>query len=425
MALAQPSVATDTAIVNVHVLTMQSAEVLPGQTVLVKDGRIEAFGPSGSLRPRPGVRVIDGHGGFLMPGLADMHVHSDGDPMSLLLFLANGVTTVRQMSGLPVYLEWAREAAAGKRLAPDIYSTGPILVEKRTPQANQPDMATQVRAQYAAGYRAIKPYTFLSADDYREAVATARRLGMYVVGHIPYSVGTAGIIAAGQDEVAHVHSFHPDYFRDFDPAQVFREYAVDEEFGEHVAPQLRKAGIAVTTTLVVNQALADAQDLEAYASRPEMAYESRAALALMRSPGWTFNKLWPHDYLTRVYLPHMFRLTHTLQRAGVVLVLGTDSGVPGLLHGFSTHRELQLLVQAGLSPYEALQAGTRNAAAVAGARDWGAIERGRRADLLLLRDNPLERIGNTQHIEGVMKRGRWLDRADLDRLLNEVREAHQ
>jgi imidazolonepropionase-like amidohydrolase len=426
--LVQAAAAVDTAIVNVNVLTMRSADVLPRQTVLVKAGRIAAIGSAGRLLPEPGMRIVDGNGGYLLPGLADMHVHSQGNPMSLLLFLANGVTTVRQMSGLPVYIEWAQRAAAGEILAPDLYSTGPILGEARAPEgaaANPEGLAALVQAQHAAGYRAIKPYTYLSAPDYRAALTTAKRLGMYAVGHVPYSVGTVGAIEAGQDEVAHVHSFHQDYFRDFDPAHVFREYAVDEAFGERAAPLLRRAGTAVTTTLIVDQALADAQDVDAYIGRPEMAFETPGAAALMRSTEWTFRRLWPRDYLTRVYLPHLFRLTRTLGQNGVLLVLGTDSGVTGMLHGFSAHRELQLLVQAGLSPYEALLTATRNAAAAAGSEDWGAIEPGRRADLLLLRDNPLENIGNTRRIAGVMKRGRWLDRGELDRLLEKVREAYQ
>ena len=418
----------DTAIVNVHVLTMTSASVLPAQTVLVRQGKIAAIGPADRLSPHAEMRIVDGQGGYLLPGLADMHVHSNGNPMSLLLFLANGVTTVRQMSGRPEYLQWARRAAAGEILAPDLYSTGPILGEERgaaEATAAQSDIAARVRAQYKAGYRAIKPYTFLTAQAYRSAVAAARQRRMYIVGHVPYSVGTAGVIEAGQDEIAHVHSFHQDYFRGFDPAHVFREYEVDDAFGERVTPQLLRAGIAVTTTLIVDQALADAHDIETYVSRPEMVYETPGAAAFMRSPEWTFDNLWQKGYLTRVYLPHLFRLTHDLQRGGVSLVLGTDSGVTGVVYGFSAHQELKLLVEAGLSPYEALLTGTRNAAAAVRSRDWGTIERGRRADLLLVRDNPLEHIGNTRHILGVMKRGHWLDRAELDRLLAQVREAYQ
>lgn len=417
----------DAAFVNVNVLTMKVANVLRRQTVLVRNGQIAAVGPADRVRPDAGMRIIDGKGGYLLPGLADMHVHSYGNPVSLLLFLANGVTTVRQMSGEPEYLEWARRAAAGEILAPDLYTTGPILGGERTAIAlpTNEGIASQVRAQYAAGFRAIKPYTFLTAGDYRRAMAEAKQLGMYAVGHIPYSVGTDGIIEAGQDEVAHVHSFHQDYFRSFDPAHVFGEYAVDDAFGERVTPRLRRAGIAVTTTLVVDQALADAQDLDRYAGRPEMAYETPGAVAYMRSADWTFDKLWPHAYLTQVYLPHLYRLTLALQKGGVLMVLGTDSGTTGVLHGFSTHEELRLLVHAGLSPYEALLTGTRNAAAAARSEDWGTIERGRRADLMLVRDNPLEHIENTRDILGVMKRGHWMDRAALDRLLAQVREAYQ
>lgn len=423
--------AADAAVVNVNILPMTGELVLRDQVVVIRDGRIAAMGAKGQVAVPAGVRIIDGAGGYLLPGLADMHVHSNGNPLSLALFLANGVTTVREMSGQPVYLKWAGQVASGEILGPSIYTTGPILGARRTTSdsvavATAQEAKAQVEAQYAAGYRILKPYTFLTAPAYRSALQAAKANGMYVVGHVPYSVGTAGVIDAGQNEIAHVHSFHQDYFRDFDPARVFDRYAIDEGFAERMTPRLKRAGIAVTTTLVVDQALADSQDIDRYLARGEMAYETPGAVAFMRSADWTFNKLWPHDYLVNVYLPHLYRLTAALQTAGVPLVLGTDSGTAGVVHGFSTHEELALLVRAGLSPFEALLAATRNAAGVTrDQQEWGTVAAGKRADLLLLRANPLEDIARTRDISGVMKAGRWLDRRDLDRLLAEVQRAYR
>jgi imidazolonepropionase-like amidohydrolase len=420
----------DLAIVNVNVMPMTEQRVVRDQVVLIRDGRIASIGSAGDVNLPKNVRVIDGRGGYLMPGLADMHVHSNGNPLSLSLLLANGITTIRQMSGRPEYIEWARQIADGRVLGPAIYTTGPILGGRKTSKdtvvASEQDARSLVEAQYASGYRLLKPYTFLSAPAYRAAMQTAKAKGMYVVGHIPYSVGTAGILDAGQDEVAHVHSFHQDYFRDFDPAKVFENYAVDDSFIARVVPRLRDAGIAVTTTLVVDQALADAQNIERYLSRPEMNYETPGAAAFMRSADWTFDKLWPHDYLESVYLPYLYRLTRALQEAGVPLVLGTDSGATGVVYGFSVHEELDLLVRAGLTPFQALLAGTRNAAAAARSSDeWGTVEVGKRADLLLLRANPLEDITRTRDIDGVMRAGHWLDRQELDRQLAQVRAAYR
>lgn len=422
----------DTAIMNVNVIPMTQPQVLRDRVVVIRQGRIVSIAAAGSGKVPNDVRIIDGRNGYLMPGLADMHVHSHGNPLSLALYLANGITTIREMSGRLEYLDWARRISAGQALGPRIYTTGPIFGGRRTDKDtvavadDERAARAEVEKEYAAGYRLLKPYTFLSATAYRSAMQVAKAKGMYVVGHIPYSVGTAGILAAGQDEVAHVHSFHPDYFRDFDPGKVFMNYAIDPTFMDRFIPRLRAAGIAVTTTLIVNQALADSQNVDDYLARPAMSYETPGAAAFMRSAGWMFNKMWPHDYLMSVYLPYLYQLTDALQQAGVPLVLGTDSGTPGVVHGFGAHEELALLVQAGLTPYQALLTATRNAAAVAhDSAQWGDLVVGKQADLLLLRANPLEDIRNTRNIDGVMRAGQWLDRGQLDALLTVTRKAYQ
>lgn len=421
----------DAAFTHVNVLTMTSAQVLRNQIVVVRNGRVAEIGPEHEVRIPSGIRSIDAAGGYLLPGLADMHVHSGGNPLSLALFLANGVTTVREMSGRAAYLQWARKVESGQILGPTILTTGPILGARSTGDemvaiATVNEAIAAVGKQYDEGYRILKPYTFLPADAYQAAMRLARAKGMYVVGHVPYSVGTNGVIAAGQNEIAHVHSFHQDYFIGFDPRQVFATYRTDGGFPQRIIPRLKRANVAVTTTLIVDQALADSQDIGSYLARPSQAYETAAATALMRSSEWGFNKLWPHDYLTSVYLPYLYRLTRSLHRAGVRLVLGTDSGTPGVIHGFSAHEELALLVKAGLTPFAALLTSTRIAASVTGSSpEWGTIEVGKCADLLLVRDNPLKDIHRTREIAGVMKAGRWLDRGTLDRLLREIREAYR
>lgn len=434
-----PATASDVAIakrqqvafVNVNVVTMTSDSVLRDQVVLVDTGRIIALGKASDVAVPDGARVIDGGNGFLMPGLADMHVHSNGDPLSLSLFLANGVTTVREMSGEPAYLTWARQVDSGSIIGPRIYTTGPLLGEKnvkngRVSIETAQDARREVESEYAKGYRMIKPYTYLPAEAYRAAVQTAKAKGMYVVGHIPYSVGTAGVIAAGQDEVAHVHSFHPDFFLDFDPARTYGVYRIDGDFIKRVVPRLKSAEVSVTTTLIVIQSMADSANLDRYLARAEQRYDTPGAEAYMRSSAWGFNSLWPHSYLIKTYLPYLRRLTVALHDAGVRLVLGTDSGATaGLIHGFSAHAELELLVKAGLSPFDALLTGTRNAAAVAGEENtWGVVATGMRADLLLLGSNPLRRIASTRDIVGVMRDGRWIDRAHLDLLLKRVCDAY-
>ncbi len=417
------------AIVNVNLIPMTSEVVLRDHTVLIEDGVVRAVGPAPDLHVGPDYQVVDGRGRYLMPGLADMHVHISGDAFAPLLFIVNGVTAVREMNGDAAVLAWASDAATGKILAPRIYTTGPILDGRPNEHAGRPVTTPEVararvKQQHADGFRMVKPYTWLDREVYLAVVKTAKSLGMYVVGHVPYSVGAQGAIAAGQDEIAHIHSFHQDFFVDFDSRDVFREYAVDHLQISRIAALVSNAGVRVTTTLIVNQALADAQDLDAFLGRPMQDYEFSWARFYMNSPSWRFNKLWAHEYLQETYLPWVYALLKNLHDAGVMLVLGTDSGVTGLVHGFSTHEELRLLVRAGLTSYEALQAATVNAAHAVGEQDrWGTIEAGKFADLVMLNENPLDDVGNSTSIAGVVKSGRWFDQTDLSRLKAQIRTA--
>jgi imidazolonepropionase-like amidohydrolase len=332
------------------------------------------------------------------------------------------------------YLEWSRGVEEGEILGPTIYTTGPTLrgSSSEEPRGNPDavlttakDIRTEVANQYEAGYRMLKLYDFLSAEAFHAALEEAKARGMYTIGHVPYSVGIEGVTEAGMDELAHIHSFHQDFFKDFDPANVFDEYPIEEDRIPEIVAMVKAAGTRVCVTLIVNQTLLDSQDPDSYLERPMMAYELPWAKPYMRSAAWYFNKMWPRTYLEETYLPWLYRLTKALHDADVMLVLGTDSGVTGLVHGFSTQEELSLLVKAGLSPYEALLTGTRNAAIASGdADDWGTIEIGKRADMILLADNPLNDIRNAQRILGVVKAGHWLDREKLDRLLDDVLRAY-
>ena len=426
--------AGDIAVTKVHVIDMTSEQTRDNYTVMVRDGRITALGPASEIDVPASIEAIDGSGAYLMPGLADMHVHTSGIPLAYSLFLANGITTIRETSGMAKYLEWSRGVEEGEILGPTIYTTGPTLhgSSSEEPRGN-PDavlttadeIRTEVANQYEAGYRILKLYDFLSAEAFRAAMEEAKARGMYTVGHVPYSVGIEGVTEAGMDELAHIHSFHQDFFKHFDPENVFDEYPIEEHRIPEIVAMVKAAGTRICVTLIVNQALLDSQDLDSYLQRPMQSYELPWAEPYMRSAAWYFNKMWPGPYLEETYLPWLYRLTKALHDAGVMLVLGTDSGVTGLVHGFSTQEELSLLVKAGLSPYEALLTGTRNAAIASGdGDDWGTIEVGKRADMILLADNPLDDIRNAQRIMGVIKAGRWLDREELDRMLDDVLRAY-
>jgi hypothetical protein len=352
-------------------------------------------------------------------------------PSELLLLLANGVTTARIMSGKPQFLVLRDKIANQEILGPALYVGGPIIREKPatgfssdmsvSPQTIR-ETEIEIEHQHSLGYDFIKPYTYLSRDIYIAAADKADSYDMPIVGHIPFSMGLKGIIESGQHEVAHLHEFNKYFFPAYNQTQFFTtNWPIDESRIPEIVSTVKNADLMVTTSLWVNQMLMVAnEDYSAYLTRPMMRYELDSALSFMTSKKWGFGT-WDPVYLRATYIPWLHRFTKALSDNGATLVLGTDSGYPGLLHGFAVHEELDLLVQCGLSPYEALKTSTRNAAhAVKAEERWGTVEIGKQANLLLVQNNPLENISNIRGILGVMKSGQWLDRSSLDDLLAQV-----
>ena len=426
-----PWTVTDTVITNVNVVPMTSEVVLPDYSVFVHQGEIVGVKPGVDLDIAGELKIIDGTGGYLTPGLADMHVHMDENIFSHKLFLLNGVTSVREMSGTRKTLDWKHALIADEIVGPDIYTTGPILRGQTSKSAGSSvvvrsakEAVREIQRQYQQGFRIVKPYTYLTEEVYKAILAEAGDNGMSVVGHIPYSMGIEGIIAAGQDEISHIHSFHGDFFMDFDENNVFREYKINNAGLDHVVAMVKNAGIRVTTSLTVNQVLLDAQNLDSFLERPMQEFEVDWAAPYIRSSDYRLRTMWTTGYLNNHYLPWIYGLIKKLHDAGVLLVLGTDSGLPGLVHGFSAHEELRLLVKSGLTPYQAWLTGTRNAAiAVSDQEKWGTIEPGKQADFILLSGNPFEDISHSTSIIGVMKKGRWFDNKALEKLRSEIKNA--
>ena len=210
------------AFVNVNLISMTTEQVLPGQTVLVKGSRIVAIGDADTMQIPDGTQVIDGQGAYLILGLADMHMHTRLDWENqeawlvhpLYLYLANGVTTIqdfRPTGSLVTYaLQWREEIRTRKRIGPTIYASGTIFYASPLE-----DPARMVRKNHELGFDFIKLYSYLSLDDFKVALQTAKELEMYTSGHIPYAVGLDGVTTEGMDEIAHVEeSFYE--FIDFD-----------------------------------------------------------------------------------------------------------------------------------------------------------------------------------------------------------------
>jgi imidazolonepropionase-like amidohydrolase len=418
------------AFVDVTVVPMDGEHVLPHQTVVVRDTRIAEIGPTARLHVPPGARRIDGHGKYLMPGLADMHSHPES-VLDLMVYVANGVTTVRTMGSPPDLRHWRSEAAASRLLSPAIYTAGPVLdgpselYQGGSTVATATAAAQAVREQHTAGYDFIKVYNNLSKEAYEAIIAEAWRLGMPVAGHVPILVGLRGALAARQASIEHLRGYATELVRadapvppgdDLRSRTLAWNYA-DESLFLRLAEATRTAGVWNCPTLVWSQT--QMLPPEAYASwlaRPEMRQAPPELRADNRSQLPYMKNFTNADYLAAQQgVPVQQRFVKALRDAGARLLLGTDLGA------FAVSEELSLLAEAGLSPYEALRAGTRDAAEFLGQLDeWGTVAAGRRADLVLLDANPLADVTNASRRAGVMLRGRWLPKAEIAKLVDEV-----
>ncbi|MEE8121829.1 MAG: hypothetical protein V3T55_09885 [Anaerolineales bacterium] len=303
-----------TAFINFHVVPMTSEIITKDQTVLIEGDRIVAVGPGSSVTIPVNATIIDGEGTYLMPGLADMHMHTNQDwdtdawPVPpLVLYLANGVTTIRDFgpSGkdLTYVLEWRDQIKAGTRIGPTIYATGKILFA--SPLS---DPRGLVRENHQFGFDFLKLYSYLSPQDAREALTTAKELEMYSAGHVPYAIGLENILAAGMDEIAHVEELlfafieydrkqqlTPDAWLSylinsamgqFDLASGFNEAEfahLHAETMQHILKELRTYGTPICTTMVVDDVIQHKLfELDAFLARPEIGFIPTAYLDLLR-----------------------------------------------------------------------------------------------------------------------------------------------
>lgn len=435
-----------TAFVDVHVVPMDRERVLRHQTILVRDGRIFHIGAASQAPiPRDAVR-IEGRGRYLMPGLADMHVHLAPArwPGHMTLLVANGVTTVRSTADAANGTRELREMVrADTVLGPTIHTAGlhldgdpPRHAESSIIVKTSEDARKGVIATKEAGYDYAKVYDGLSLDAYDAAMRTAREVGIPVIGHVPLAVSLEHALRSGQSSIEHLHGYDLALQADSSPYRSVEGYHAPTfntgtgqrvRAWEHV--DLRKLPALVTLTKAngvwhcptLSMFMADALPGEVEARRKLS--ETRYVPSTLFER-WVENN-WPPDIvrIARLTDRTRMRVVKALHAAGVGILLGTDPANPFILYGFATHKELAHLVKAGLTPYQAIAAGTRNAAEYLGSIDeFGTVEEGKRADLLLVEGNPLDDVSNVQRIAGVMLRGRWLPQAELQRALDGVAE---
>lgn len=429
-------------ITGVRVVDVAAGTVGPPVSVEIRNGLIAAVAPGPGRTDLP---RVDGRGAFLVPGFWDMHVHSfQASPqMHFPLWIANGVTSVRDMMDCPEQRDtliacvadkrrWNAEVAAGRIAAPRIVEMASYYFEN--PELTPAEASARVRSYKTRGVNAIKVYNRLSRASYRAAAEEARSQGLRLVGHLPKAVDLAEAIDAGQVSFEHARIF-PQHC--FVRAEEWRRGALDDlsptALTEMIVAgyeptrcdvafaSLRRAGAWYVPTHVTREEDARAGD-PAFAADPRLAY-------LDPLSRWAWNDdlagtraRYPDrrgERALRRYFEHGLSLTGAAHRAGVGILVGTDTAIGG----FRYHDEMAHLVRAGLTPADVLRAATIDAARYSGlAASSGSVTVGKRADLVLLDANPLDDIANTRRIRAVIQDGRLYDRDRLDELLAFVRD---
>lgn len=437
----KPLVLTHVSIVNVR-----NGNIARDMSVVIENSHIQEITKSGGQKWPRDSQVVDGEGRFLIPGLWDMHVHTafgdwlpGGPEVSLPLFIANGVTGVRDMGGDLVQLkQWRSLIESGELIGPRMVVSGPMIdgAPPRFPASVPVGTPEQARRAVidlkSQGADFIKVQSLIPHDAYLAVADESRKQNITFVGHVPDAVRALEAIAAGQKSVEHFTGIFEGCSSQEQqmltgpkgPRRVLESY--DERKATALISALAKAHVWQVPTLIWEQGqwLIDDVDL------------SKSPGAKYAPAGWR-QKTWkmfaeailkeldtdPVTY-RRQFVEKERAMTRRMYAAGVPFMAGTDTAAGVyVMPGFSLHQELELFVKSGLTPLQALQTATFNPAIFLGrSQDLGTVEKGKFADLVLLTANPLQDIRNTQNIEAVVANGRYFGRKDLDQILEDVLE---
>ena len=446
----QSPIASPIAITNVTVIDTITGSARSDMTVLVNGDRIAEVAPAARVRVPENAERVDGRGKFLIPGLWDMHMHWY-DAETLPLFVANGVTAARVMWGFPVHHQWRDEIGAGRQMGPRLVIgssiiDGPSPVLGRMASVRTAEDARRAVAKAKAdGADFVKVYQKLSREAYLAIADESKRLEIPFVGHLPTSITIADAARAGQRSLEHdatlrgSSSGESGVARALDIAfsdtparqptnadlRPFLRMAVDTFSPAQavaLAPELNRNKTYVCPTLTLFRAMWMVAD-EGFRKDARLKYLPAGLRerfqAFVDEPRTTDDvELW------RQFYERHRESTRLMHEGGVPILAGTDGGEPYSFPAFGIHDELRLLVDAGLTPLEALQTATLNPARFFGREsELGTVAVGKLADLVLLAANPLTAIGNTTKINAVVASGRLYRRPDLDHLLAKVEAA--
>jgi imidazolonepropionase-like amidohydrolase len=427
------------------------------QTVMIEKGRIVSIVPAARAKPPKNARVVDATGKILIPGLWDMHVHLAGvnaDPawskqVLLPLLLANGIVGVRDMGGdLEALLAWKRDVESGVLMAPHIIAAGPWLAGggRKTPEQYPVRDAEEARAAVRdlknRGADFIKVISLPSKEAFFSVADESKKQNITFVGHLPFQVSAIDASNAGMRSIEHLlySAFSLSFSSKEDDLRqrlIAAEQKGDSVAWEKIAHEsdatydtdkaaallltLKKNGTWVTPTL---NSLNTASHPEEWSVDDPLLEFVPPGLAKQWRGSFNDDQMKERAAWLARQASNDWKLTSELHHADISLLVGSDSLDPFVFPGESLHKELVEMVRAGLTPAEVLQSATRGAAQFLGReRDFGTIETGKVADLVLLDASPLENIANTQRITAVVRDGKYFDRGDLDKLLAGAKSA--
>jgi imidazolonepropionase-like amidohydrolase len=393
-----------TVIEHVTVIPMDRPGALDDHSVLIDGDRIVSVAPAANIAIPASARRVNGRGKFLVPGLADMHAH-DIEPHDLELYAAAGVTQLRVLAANPAAIALRDEHAGGDVFRPSVYVEG--LLTDGTPPSypfaqvvkDAAGVTALVKLHQQLRLPSIKAYGRLTPAVYDALVTQGHAAGLHIVGHVPRAVGLEHVLDSGQRSIEHLFGYEP--------------WLTDETRMAAIAAHTESAGAWNCPTLVLREHGPIADNLDAINLLPGMRYVEPAKIAAWQADTGGMSA---DDKAARARdITARHAMVRALDRAGARLLVGTDTGNPFVVPGFSVIDEIVLFVQSGVSPWAALRAATSAPAEYLGqSQEMGAILPGHRADLLLLAGNPLDDINNLRRREGVMLRGVWYPAEDLD-----------
>ncbi|HLJ26404.1 MAG TPA: amidohydrolase family protein [Candidatus Angelobacter sp.] len=436
------------AITHVNIIDATGSPAQHDMTAVIQGNRILRVGKANRVKLPKNARLLDASDKFLVPGLWDMHVHTifgdwipGGKEVSLPLFVANGITGIRDMGGeLDTLLQWRSEISAGTLVGPRMVIAGPMLDGPKSRFPSSVSIATPEEGRKVVddlktrGVDFIKVQSFIPRDPYFAVVEESKKQGLTLVGHVPDAIRASEASDAGQKSIEHLTGIfeacssaqNEDKYLSGEAKRLPKTYldTYDQTRCDKLIARMAHNGTWLVPTLVWERGQWLIDDID-YSHDPLLEY-APASWQKKSWPSFTKGILAELDTdpvaYRRQFVQKEFEIVGAMHKAGVRLLAGTDTAAAvDVLPGFSLHTELEYFVQAGLTPMQALQTATLNPAQFLGLQSqFGTVQEGKLANLVLLDGDPLEDIRNTRKIAAVILNGRLLTRTDLDDMLKRV-----